>query len=202
MPSTACVTEKTLSPQLRFRIACHQGLTQFPTQVSSNGPQTLAPGQPASNSIQSPILLQRTPPATDTVFSGNCSTIAPVSTTMFTRTTSQISDLTRHTPSVSARIMWAVFIIGGSGSGKNSLADQLIHSTKVKNKRNYILMQIKFKRECQHNKNYREQVIRMQPGSFMPSLPKLKKDCYNSQEKKDQMLFTRAQGQTLNITII
>lgn len=30
----------------------------------------------------------------------------------------------------------------------------------------------------------------MQPGSFMPSLPKLKKDCYNSQEKRSNIVYT------------
>ena len=42
--------------------------------------------------------------------------------------------------SVSPETPRAIFIVGGSGSGKNTLADKIIQSNQVKNKREYVLI--------------------------------------------------------------
>ena len=114
--------------------------TPISNQVSANGSLTRTPTQTPASLIQSPNVTQQTLPTTNTALSSNSSVITNNPSTTPVLTTSQRPDLTRHASSISPEIPRAVFIIGGSGSGKNTLADQIIQSNKNTNKRNYVLI--------------------------------------------------------------
>ncbi len=62
---------------------------------------------------------------------------------MTDRTSLKSTETTRSSArkqSVSPETPRAIFIVGGSGSGKNTLADKIIQSNQVKNKREYVLI--------------------------------------------------------------